>query len=150
MLRVMLLRHGQAGSADDDFERPLTRHGAEHIGRVAAALQELGWWPEAVLASSARRTAETARLLGASFNERDALYEATIHTLRAQLLTMRGTSRMLVGHNPGLSEVATWLSGTLVGLSPGAVALLRHDGDDWHEAFDEGRRFVLEGVCQVR
>ncbi len=117
---LLILRHGKAGAAARDFDRPLTergRHDAEAIGNWMRAE---GLLPEHVIASAARRTTETARLCCAAAGaDADAilllpeLYGADCAAWRAELASVSEEARvvLLVGHNPTLS----WLVGELGG-----------------------------------
>ena len=117
MKTIYLLRH--AKSARDipglaDPERPLNARGeaaATAIGRHLAALLP---GPDLVLASSARRTVDTAHLVLDAFAHRpplaieDGLYLADARTLAERLSDLGDAvdAVLLVGHNPGLVELA--------------------------------------------
>jgi phosphohistidine phosphatase len=85
---------------------------------MAAHLARLGIEPELVLCSPARRTRETLELvrpgLGAAKTVRleDALYGASPDELLEHLRTVPETvaSVMLIGHNPGLQDLALTLA----------------------------------------
>jgi phosphohistidine phosphatase len=135
---LILLRHAVAASLGldgRDFDRDLTPAGraeAEAAGRRLAALDLR---PQLLLTSPARRTRGTtdivARNLGlaaASVREDATLYLATAPALRAAIARTDATvgCLLLVGHNPGLSELATTLdtSGEGVALATGAFVRL--------------------------
>lgn len=122
MKRLLLLRHSKAvpGSGRDDFERGLTSGGqddARHIGKLIA---ERGLVPDLVVYSSARRTRETAELVAADWPHKvksiaeNGLYEATRQLILMLLRSLpeHARSAMIVGHNPGIAEIANQLTGS--------------------------------------
>lgn len=121
MKSLTLLRHAKSGWNDPvsrDFDRPLNPRGRKAAGTVAGAMKAQGLAFDLVLASPARRVVETLEEveaaygpLGPQFDQR--LYLASTATL---LEIVRATPDaverlLLVGHNPGLEEIALRLSG---------------------------------------
>jgi phosphohistidine phosphatase len=120
MRRLLLLRHAKSAWSEpgaSDHERPLNRRGQEAAPRIGAYLARHGLIPDGVLCSTARRTRETWDLVAAAAPGApaaaylDQLYDAAP---RALLDVFRradpgATSLLVVGHNPGLQEVATQL-----------------------------------------
>jgi phosphohistidine phosphatase len=116
MRRLILFRHAKTEArlaGQDDRDRPLTERGradAELMGRMAA---ERGLVPDLVLLSPSRRTLETwqyagAHLPGAAKEVHEAIYDATADELAAELdgARDRADTVMIIGHNPGLQELA--------------------------------------------
>lgn len=124
MHQLLLLRHAKSSWDDpalSDHARPLNRRGrvaAEGMGRM---MQELGLVPDLVLVSSAQRTLQTLKALetlkpwadAPLVEPMDAIYLATAPALLQVLRGVADTVRsvMLVGHNPGLHELAMLLVG---------------------------------------
>ncbi|EDP66269.1 hypothetical protein BAL199_25019 [alpha proteobacterium BAL199] len=149
MLTLHLLRHAKS-SWDDlgirDHDRPLSDRGERAAVAMAAYLRQEGITPDLVLCSTARRTVDTLAALRSALPKavrtkitRD-LYEVGSEALLDRL---RGVSDevgvlMVVGHNPGLEDLATRLagdgseSGARKALNrkfpTGAVATLEADG----------------------
>jgi phosphohistidine phosphatase len=123
MTRTLLLfRHAKSSWDDprlDDFDRPLAPRGKRAAPLVGREMKKRGWLPELALVSSARRTAETWKLAAAQLPVEPkvefsrAIYhvapEKLIEALRA--VPENCQSLMLVGHNPGLEELAVMLAG---------------------------------------
>jgi phosphohistidine phosphatase len=118
---LTLVRHAQAAPATAggrDFDRPLTGAGIAEARQTAAALKPLPPVPDLLLASAAVRTRETATLLqelafpGVPLVTEPALYGADVDTLQAYLkqLDEKLTHVLLVGHNPGISDLCTRLA----------------------------------------
>jgi phosphohistidine phosphatase len=120
MRRLLLLRHAKSSWSEpgaSDHERPLNRRGQEAAPRIGAYLAKHRLIPDRILCSTARRARETWELVAAeapaappaTFTEK--LYDAS---QRALVDVFRGAdpdaaSLLVVGHNPGLQEVATAL-----------------------------------------
>lgn len=126
---LTLLRHAKSSWADPaepDFDRPLADRGRASAQRMGRYLREAALTPDLVLCSSARRTRETLALvlgeLGAAPQVRyeDRLYLATSDLMIALLRRLANPRRpepaaepghvMIVGHNPGLQELAVDLA----------------------------------------
>jgi phosphohistidine phosphatase len=127
MHTLYLLRHAKSSWADQtlpDRERPLARRGRRDAKLIARYLVRLEIEPELVLCSSAERTRETLELvqpaLGATSSvklETD-LYAASADDLlkRIRAVPEEVASVMLIGHNPGLEDLALFLASTGAGL----------------------------------
>ena len=153
MKHLILMRHASARPAADDRERPLSAAGQSEalaMGRTLGALTPHGFRPEQALVSPARRARETLAgvrggLLTLAAAEADeALYLASAGQLLARLQRIPDETAqlLLVGHNPGLSELAQLLVGRAEadlllraarGLSPAACAALRIPVTRWRE-----------------
>jgi phosphohistidine phosphatase len=118
MRQLILLRHAKAvPSAEglDDFVRALADAGRIDAPRVARALAEAGAAPEIVLVSDAARTRETWDLARPSFPKAKvrflpSLYLCSGETLMAEAERAGAQAVMLVGHNPGMHELASRLA----------------------------------------
>ncbi len=82
---------------------------------MAAALAAEGAAPEIVLVSDAKRTRETWQLAKPSFPKAKevflrSLYLCSAETLMAEAEKAGPENIMLVGHNPGMHELATRLA----------------------------------------
>jgi phosphohistidine phosphatase len=120
MERLILMRHGKAerhAQSGGDFERALAPSGREDAGRMGKVLAGLAYSPDLMLVSSARRTRETAEQVAASLpkarvEHRRDLYHADPEEI-VQALEDEGDSAatvMVVGHNPGMHELALRLA----------------------------------------
>ena len=119
MRLITLLRHAKAVPefAGGDFLRPLSKRGLAQAREAASTCQTEAWIPDLILASPATRTRETARIISESLRPPaklctdPALYLAPPAKLLDALAALPDTARhvLLVGHNPGLSELAASL-----------------------------------------
>jgi phosphohistidine phosphatase len=121
MHQLLLLRHAKSSwnPADlPDRDRPLNARGRRSAVAMRDAMRDLGLVPDIVLVSAARRTLETLELLEpwaeTPLVERmDPLYLANLPQLFAILHGVAETARavLLIGHNPGLHDLALSLIG---------------------------------------
>jgi phosphohistidine phosphatase len=116
MHTLYLLRHAKSSWSDPtlpDRERPLSRRGRRDTKRVAEHLLRLGIEPELVLCSTAERTRETLALLRPALvppivSLEVGLYAAPADKLleRLRAVPEQVISVLLIGHNPGLQDLA--------------------------------------------
>lgn len=122
MRQLLLLRHAKSSWDDPslpDHARPLNPRGRRAAAAMAQAIRDLGLSPDVVLVSSARRTLQTLEQLrptleaGTLIEPMDALYLAPWQAMLALLRDAPETARsvMLIGHNPGLHDLAMALVG---------------------------------------
>ena len=119
MDRLILFRHGKAeadSASGDDFDRRLAPRGVRESAAMGRSLADLGMCPDLVLASPSARTRETWAAAAEAFPSAevvfdDDLYHADSGAVRAAA-ERAGRDRatvMVVGHNPGLQELAVRL-----------------------------------------
>jgi phosphohistidine phosphatase len=119
MDRLILFRHAKAegdSPSGDDFDRPLAPRGRREARAMGEQLCALGYRPDLALVSPALRTRETweiaeESLTGAEVRFEPSLYNAECGAIRRLAETAgegRGTV-VVVGHNPGLQELAVRL-----------------------------------------
>jgi phosphohistidine phosphatase len=117
--RLFLLRHAKSSWDDEglaDHDRPLASRGRKAAKRIAKHLRSEGITPSLVLCSSARRTRETLERIGPDGDvriERD-LYGASAPELLERLRQVPDATEsvMLIGHNPGIQDLAVELAGS--------------------------------------
>ncbi len=121
MKTITLFRHGLAvelgeRGATEDSARMLSAEGVKRTTRAVRGLSSLGCRPERIVSSPLVRAAETAAIAARKLLEdRDVEFSdllkpgGSIRQLAAWLGKQRETSLMLVGHNPGLEILASYL-----------------------------------------
>lgn len=136
MRQLILLRHAHAEPAaagQDDSDRGLSATGLAEAQAAGEWLRAHGLMPDRILYSSAVRTRQTVDALGdvggAQGREEASIYEASPGTLAALADANRDAERlMLVGHNPGLEQLAALMhsgqTGDYRGMPPGGIAVL--------------------------
>jgi phosphohistidine phosphatase len=120
MKSLTLLRHAKSTWDDpvaSDFDRPLNPRGRRAARAVGEAMKAAGLGFDLVLASPARRVIETLDEVATAFGPLDPVYEPRLYLASADtLLEIARTARddigrlMLVGHNPGLENLALRLT----------------------------------------
>src|SRR5579863_2056432 len=122
MHQLLLLRHAKSSWDDpklSDRDRPLNKRGQRSAAAMRKAMEELGLAPDLILVSPARRTRETLAALE-PWNDTplveplESLYLASAGQLLSVLRQTNETVRsaMLIGHNPGMHELAVSLAGS--------------------------------------
>jgi phosphohistidine phosphatase len=119
MRQLLLLRHAKSSRDDPsvpDRERALSPRGHHAAASVREAMQRLGLAPDLVLVSPARRTRETLDALepwdeAPLIEPIETLYLASATQLLDIVRGVPETVRsvMVVGHNPGIHELAQLL-----------------------------------------
>lgn len=123
MKQLLLLRHAKSSWDDpdlDDFDRPLAERGLKAAKLMGRELAARDWLPDQVLVSSALRTRDTWRLVAAELPAHprvvfaNALYDASAADVLSQIRLADPSSGCLavVGHNPGLEDLAKQLAGS--------------------------------------
>ena len=121
MRQLLLLRHAKSSWDEphlSDHARPLNVRGRQAAAAMAREMRRLGLLPDLVLVSSARRTLQTLAALEPwdtppRVVPLDALYLAPASDLLDALrqATPTAVCVLLVGHNPGLHDLAMLLAG---------------------------------------
>ncbi|MEX2553568.1 MAG: histidine phosphatase family protein [Actinomycetota bacterium] len=120
---LYLLRHAKSDwgePATPDIDRPLAPRGRKAARSMGRHLKKSSIRPELILCSPARRTRQTLDLIGRAFEIMPTvrlepwLYAASLNSLMVNIgeLAPETASVMLIGHNPGLEELAATLAGT--------------------------------------
>jgi phosphohistidine phosphatase len=119
--RLMLLRHAKSDWPEgvDDHERPLAKRGRKACPLMGRYLADEALVPDLAVVSTARRARETWRLVRPAFDrdivQRDEprIYEASAGAIWDVIGETEPGVRalLLVGHNPGLHELALQLIG---------------------------------------
>jgi phosphohistidine phosphatase len=149
MRTLMLLRHAKSSWSDPglpDVDRPLAPRGERAARRIAECLRRSEARPSLVLCSPARRTRQTLEaiepVLGKTYAVELApeLYAAPVEALLERLRAVPDSADpvMLIGHNPGLEELALALAARGADLPrlrakfpTGALATIVFDSASW-------------------
>lgn len=119
--QLLLLRHAKATFeiGGRDVDRPLSEVGCRQAVRLGKQMKKLGFFPDYVVSSSAKRAVDTCYRvcsqldipLGSVYLN-EAIYQATASLLLSLLASTdkTATSLLIVGHNPALEDLATLLS----------------------------------------
>ncbi len=120
MRRLILFRHAKAEPSElgmEDRARVLVERGRRDAAKIGAYMKSHALVPDRVVISPAARTQETWKITASAFRpapgaaSADQLYDATPHAIFAVIKDAPAAAHtlMVVGHNPGLHEVALML-----------------------------------------
>lgn len=119
MRRLILLRHGKTeamAASGDDFDRALLPRGQADAALMANVLLKEGMKPDLALVSSAVRARQTWEVARSVFGEVTteivpSLYLAPSERMRDLIdaWAERADTMIMVGHNPGIHELAVAL-----------------------------------------
>jgi phosphohistidine phosphatase len=124
MHQLILLRHAKAEpqGSQSDHERALTEAGRAAARKIGRAMRKAGLAPDVVLVSTATRTQQTLEVLEReevwdewpNIDTLPQLYMASASQVRDALRDLPESVRsvLVIGHNPGLHELALSLIGT--------------------------------------
>jgi len=142
MKQLLIVRHAIAEDAaeyarnhPDDAGRPLTAEGKKKMKRVAEALRTLVPEIQLIATSPFTRAVQTAEILGAAY---DGLKPVVVPVIAPAQSAAEVTSWLIgerrhdtvaiVGHEPGLGRVASWLLArserSFIEIKKGAALLL--------------------------
>ncbi len=148
---LYLLRHGEAEhfSKDrTDITRKLTANGQKRLERLLQTFEKQKPKIDLVLSSDAIRTKETSEVVKAylSVTEIDfsnEIYEAEVEILlqKCMLVSDEIDHLMLIGHNPGLSNLLALITGeNFLNMQPGMLAKVELNISKWgHLGRNSGR-----------
>lgn len=156
MKRLTLIRHANADWKNPnvpDFERPLNKRGLSEAEAVGKQLLEQELVPDLLLTSSARRTQQTADIVAGKLDlaqrrikAHETLYLATLEDILA-LVHATGPKVQhlaIVGHNPGISELAKYLASDAMAadMTTGAACTLVFTARNWANIHPPAARVV--------
>lgn len=147
MLKLFLLRHGKAQNpiqGQDDYDRSLNRKGVVQINQIGAYFNSTDFKVEQIISSKAKRTFETAEIMNHYLKVQDVeyskeLYLADEHVILEHLQTHAKANQVLyVGHNFGISNIASLFAGSSFSLTTGMLIEFQFDVENW-KAIDFGK-----------
>lgn len=145
MKTLTLVRHAKSSWQDktlSDRDRPLNKRGERDAPAMGKRVVEAGVRPSLILTSPAVRAWTTAKVIAQEigypieFLQRENdLYLASLDTLIDVVFSQENEFNhvMIVGHNPGLTDFANYVSPNLTSNLPTAgVVSVSFERDDWN------------------
>jgi phosphohistidine phosphatase len=143
MKTLYLLRHAKS-SWDDatlpDRERPLEPRGERDAAKMSKHWSQRHDKPDMIVSSPAARALATAKIVAQGLEYKtkkitvaDRLYAATEDSLLAVIEGLDDTlgSVMLVGHNPGITELAQHFDSKIAHMPTCALAEFSFEAESW-------------------
>jgi phosphohistidine phosphatase len=145
MKTLTLVRHAKSSWQDSnisDRERPLNERGKRDAPIMGKRIVAAGIRPSLILSSPAVRAWKTAKILAQEIGypreflqKESSLYLASLDKIIDVLIAQDSefNSVMIVGHNPGLTDFANYLSpGVSDNLPTAGVLSVSFEQDDWN------------------
>lgn len=152
MKTLLLMRHAKSSWDDSslsDHERPLNERGRSDAPVMGERLAKSRFAPDHISCSTAKRARETAERVAKALDfqgpvdVRDGIYQATPRELLATIAQAGAGERLLlIGHNPGLSELVEQLTSDNRPMPTAAVAVIELPIDDWSEIMNAKGRLI--------
>ncbi|MES2730310.1 MAG: histidine phosphatase family protein [Bacteroidota bacterium] len=156
MKTVYLVRHAKSDWSNTrlhDFDRPLNKRGKDNAPFMGKLLQQKGVLPDLLLSSPANRAFTTAQLIATeitypleNIRTAPAIYEASPDKLLSIIGQQDNAYQalMLVGHNPGLTDLANQLAGLRIDNMPTcSIVGLTFDTDNWKNILQKKAQLIF-------
>lgn len=143
MKELYIIRHAKSSWSSPslkDFDRPLNDRGLFAAPEMGRRLVSKSIIPDCMISSPANRAISTAKLIANEYLntieiiEESKLYHASISFLLGVVneISKDQNKVFIVGHNPGVTDFAEYLSNQHFGNLPtAAVVGIRFEFDDW-------------------
>lgn len=145
MKTLTLVRHAKSSWSDatlGDRKRPLNQRGKRDAPMMGQRLADYGVRPSLIISSPAKRAWSTAKIIAEALSypreflqREDSLYLASLDDFLDVLVAQDQdfNSILVVGHNPGMTDFANFLSPGLTNNLPTAgVVSVEIDQDHWN------------------
>ena len=155
MKQIILLRHAEAeisSSNIPDFDREITENGIKSLNNLACLFIENNIKPDLIITSSANRTFITAKIIAKKLSiaeekiiENRNIYKNDFESNIDILLSVddKISSVMFVGHNPAISQMASYFSKEMCGLKTASSIAFNFDIDSWADLFIGNAKLVF-------
>lgn len=140
MKTLIIVRHAKSDwhLHLSDFERPLNSRGKNDAPEMAQRVKSKSLKIDALVHSAAVRTTETAHYFVEVLNishviSEPSIYEAELDNLTTCVSWTEASIQnlMLIGHNPGVSELIYYYTGQSLEMVTCAMACISFDVDEW-------------------
>lgn len=146
MKTILLLRHAKSSWNNQgltDFDRPLNERGNRQAIQMGKKILSLGDLPELIIHSTAKRTSETTKIISKEMGiaadrikQDQSMYLSSYNNLLSVIDSIPDSINciMLVGHNPGITDLSNYLTQNYIDNIPtcGAVKIDAFV-DSWQE-----------------
>jgi phosphohistidine phosphatase len=155
MKTLLILRHAKSSWKDDqvgDHDRPLNKRGKRDAPRVGELVQQVQLQPELIISSTAKRTRKTASRVAKQCGYQGIIeLQGTLYLAPpgAYIEALRKVDDsvnrvMVVGHNPGLEQLLTLLTGQHILLPTATLAHVELDLARWRDMNTQTRGTLVD------
>ena len=140
MKKLLLIRHAKAEKepAAKDIDRPLKYTGIQDARFMAGRIKENSLVPQMIITSPALRTKTTAEIFADELllpepHTEPLIYAATWQNLLKVINQLPNEYHFiaLVGHNPGMGIILSYLTGVTREVHTCTVAFIEFETDEW-------------------
>lgn len=168
MKKILIIRHAKSKKNEDvpflsDFDRPLTNKGKGKATLAGSILKKKEITPDIFLSSPAKRAKKTSVNIARElyFDEKKIVYDMRIYEATATVLLDiihevpdSFETIYICGHNPGVSELRSYLTGeAAVNLPASSVSLLEVNVSSWKKAVKKAAKISfyddLKSYCET-
>jgi phosphohistidine phosphatase len=155
MKTLYLIRHAKSDWDNpllSDFDRPLNKRGKKNAPFMGNILAKAHIHPDLILSSPALRAQMTASKIAKQIGYdsdlivySEMLYAADYETIKSVLKSVLSTQQtvFLIGHNPGLTEFAEYISGHAIDNIPTCgLVCVKLKEDNWKNIGRDSALFV--------
>ena len=144
-MKLFLLRHAKStwDVFENDHDRELSERGYQDAHNLAAFIESRQITFQKIFCSTSKRTRETLKILKANTSNsikdieyKKELYHASEFIMKDIIEGVSVKSLLIVSHNPGISDLISYLSGSQAYNFPTCV----------FASFDMGEKSIDEGV----
>ncbi|WP_066161484.1 SixA phosphatase family protein [Aliarcobacter skirrowii] len=155
MRELILIRHAKSDWSNpflDDFERPLNKRGEKNAPFMAKILKKEIQKPDLIISSPSFRTKLTLEYFLKEFEYKGevifekSIYEAPFENLLKVIKNIDNKYKtiFLIGHNPGLNDLANFLLGSFEDNIPtSGVLKIDFDTNSWKNISKDNSKLIF-------
>jgi phosphohistidine phosphatase len=147
---ILLMRHAEAGDGTAglrDFDRSLIEEGCWMARQTAECLKTPGLSVDRILASSSKRTQQTAEIVASEMKDADgrpeipvvlidSLYNAIAEAIAASIrqeAQSEDSAILVVGHNPGIAALMSHWAEQSLSVPPATLTMFQFEAAHWED-----------------
>lgn len=155
MKELILIRHAKSDWSNpllDDFERPLNKRGEKNAPFMAKILKKELQKPDLIISSPSFRTKLTLEYFLKEFEYKGevifekSIYEAPFENLLKVIKNIDDKYKtiFLIGHNPGLNDLANFLLGSFEdNIATSGVLKIDFDTNSWKNISKDNSKLIF-------
>lgn len=155
MRELILIRHAKSDWSNpllDDFERPLNKRGSKNAPFMAKILKKELQKPDLIISSPSFRTKLTLEYFLKEFEYKGevifekSIYEAPFENLLKVIKNIDDKYKtiFLIGHNPGLNDLANFLLGSFEdNIATSGVLKIDFDTNSWKNISKDNSKLIF-------